>query len=142
MNHSYLIRSEQDLIPLAQKLLSLSLDSRIFSFKGNLGAGKTTFIKVLCDQLNVIDKVSSPTFSIINEYRTRDQKPIYHFDFYRIKNYSEALDLGCEEYINNQCYCFIEWPEKSFGIIPVNCIQISILKKNSERIFNFALQNL
>ena len=139
MGKSYLITKEVDLIPLAQKLLSLYPESRLFSLKGDLGSGKTTFIKAICNKLNVIDKVSSPTFSIINEYRTIDKQSIYHFDFYRINNLSEALDLGCEEYMDNRNYCFIEWPEKSFGIIPNNCIQISILKKNSERIFKFVV---
>ena len=139
MNDAYLITREKDLLPLAQKLLILHPDSRIFSFQGDLGAGKTTFIKALCDKLNVVDKVSSPTFSIVNEYRTIDRQSIYHFDFYRINNLSEALDLGCEEYMDNQNYCFIEWPEKSFGVIPDNCIQVSILKRNSERIFNFVV---
>ena len=107
---------------------------------GEIGVGKTTFIKYLCQELGVDpSSVNSPTYAIVNEYETLGDQLIFHFDFYRIKDENEAYDMGYENYFYSNHYCFIEWPEKSFGIIPVNCIQISILKKNSERIFNFAL---
>ena len=110
----------------------------VIRIDGAMGAGKTTLISEICKKMGVLEATSSPTFSLVNNYQGK-KEPIYHFDFYRINNLSEALDLGCEEYMDNRNYCFIEWPEKSFGIIPNNCIQISILKKNSERIFKFVV---
>jgi len=90
-----------------------------------MGAGKTTLIKSLCEYLGVTEPVTSPTFSIVNEYQARDSK-IFHFDFYRLKNETEALDLGYEEYFYSGAYCFIEWPEKIPNLLPEHYIRIKI----------------
>lgn len=100
---------------------------RVWVFEGDLGAGKTTLIKALCDQLNVVDNVSSPTFSIVNEYATATDDTIYHFDFYRIKNEIEALDIGVEEYFYSGDYCFIEWPSKIPSLLPDKYLKITLI---------------
>ncbi len=113
-----------DQIPqAAAKLLEYSEDYKIFLFYGEMGAGKTTFIKALCDELGVTDTVSSPTFSIVNEYIGLN-KTVYHFDFYRIKNQTEAMDLGYEDYLYSGNYCLIEWPEKIPDLIPEKFIEL------------------
>jgi tRNA threonylcarbamoyladenosine biosynthesis protein TsaE len=109
----------------ASELISFAKDSRIFLFYGAMGAGKTTLIKSLCENLGVTEPVTSPTFSIVNEYQGRDSK-IYHFDFYRLKNESEALDLGYEEYFYSGAFCFIEWPEKIPNLLPAHYIRVKI----------------
>lgn len=116
-----------DLDSLAVLLLNDHPEARIFAFSGELGAGKTTFIQVLCRKLGVTDVVNSPTFAIINEYRAADGYPVYHFDFYRIRNIMEALDLGLDEYFSSGCYCFIEWPENIGQLLPREAVYISIL---------------
>jgi len=90
-----------------------------------MGAGKTTLIKVLCENLGVTEPVTSPTFSIVNEYRG-PANTIYHFDFYRLKNQTEALDMGYEEYFYSGAYCFIEWPEKIPGLLPDRYVSVRI----------------
>ncbi len=99
--------------------------NKIFLFYGEMGAGKTTLIRELCRQLGVTEQATSPTFSIVNEYKGREGK-IYHFDFYRLKTQTEALDMGYEEYFYSGDYCFIEWPEKIDGLLPEHYIQIAI----------------
>ncbi|MFD0751029.1 tRNA (adenosine(37)-N6)-threonylcarbamoyltransferase complex ATPase subunit type 1 TsaE [Mucilaginibacter calamicampi] len=117
--------SLSDLPTIAQQLLSYAGDTRIFLFHGDMGAGKTTLIKSVCAELGVAASVSSPTFAIVNEYeRAKDR--IYHFDFYRLKNQTEALDMGCEEYFYSGDYCFIEWPEKIPDMLPAHYINITI----------------
>jgi tRNA threonylcarbamoyladenosine biosynthesis protein TsaE len=91
---------------------------KIFAFSGELGAGKTTFISALCKQLKVIEPVTSPTYSIIQEYKTSDRKIIYHIDLYRIKSSHEAMEAGIEDCLNSNEICFIEWPEKAPDIFP------------------------
>ena len=110
----------------AQNFLSAHPADRIFAFYGKMGAGKTTFIKALCDNLHVADYVTSPTFALINEYGTTTGKPIYHFDFYRIKNIGEAFDFGYEDYFFSGEYCFIEWPELIEPLLPMNTIKVFI----------------
>lgn len=114
-------------LPNAAKQLINILDKadKTFLFYGEMGAGKTTFIKAFCAALGVEDTVSSPTFSIVNEYHY-PQGIIYHFDFYRLKNQTEALDLGVEEYLDSSEYCLIEWPEKIPDLLPENYLKISI----------------
>ncbi len=99
--------------------------AKILLFYGEMGAGKTTFIKAFCAALGVKDSVSSPTFSIVNEYHY-PAGIIYHFDFYRLKNQTEALDLGLEEYLYSGNYCLIEWPEKIPDLLPENYFKISL----------------
>ena len=117
--------SVSDLSAIAQKLLNFAGDDRIFLFHGEMGAGKTTFIKALCAQLGVDSPVSSPTFAIINEYAGEKHR-IYHFDFYRLKTQTEALDMGCEEYFYSGDYCFIEWPDKIPDMLPSHYISVNI----------------
>lgn len=121
----YLVNSTDDLAAAAQWLLQQKPDSKIFLFNGAMGAGKTTFIKAICEVLDVEDSTSSPTFSIVNEYATA-AGPIYHFDFYRLKDEQEAYDLGYEEYFYSGAYCFIEWPEKIPNILPDDAVNIEI----------------
>ena len=97
--------------------------TKILLFSGEMGAGKTTFIKAFCAALGVKDAVSSPTFSIVNEYHY-PKGIVYHFDFYRLKNQLEALDLGFEEYLSSGNYCLIEWPEKIPGLLPQNYLEV------------------
>lgn len=120
----------------AAKLLIKSFpNDRVFLFYGNMGAGKTTFIKALCDALQVKDNTSSPTFSIVNEYNSA-QGTIFHFDFYRIKEEEEAYDFGYEDYFYSGNYCFIEWPNKIPNLLPVDAktIEIEITSPTSRKI--------
>lgn len=102
------------------------LQSNIFAFFGQMGAGKTTFITALCKELGVSDTVNSPTFTIVNEYRAAKGFPVYHFDFYRINKLSEAYDLGLDEYFGGEGLCLIEWPEKIEEILPEDAVRIEI----------------
>jgi tRNA threonylcarbamoyladenosine biosynthesis protein TsaE len=121
----------------AQSLISFAGSQKIFLFYGNMGAGKTTFIKALCEQLGVAEPVTSPTFSIVNEYACNANK-VYHFDFYRLKNQEEALDMGYEEYFYSGNYCLIEWPEKIPDLLPDHYIKVSIqLQEQQNRLFTF-----
>jgi tRNA threonylcarbamoyladenosine biosynthesis protein TsaE len=119
------ISSIADLPGAASSILKYAGTNRILLFYGDMGAGKTTLIKALCEQLGIIDAVTSPTFSIVNEYAGA-AGPAFHFDFYRLNNQTEALDMGCEEYFYSGNYCFIEWPEKIAGLIPDQYTSISI----------------
>ncbi len=127
--------SLEEIEDIANNLLQQFNTFKIFCFNGNLGTGKTAFIKAMCKVLGSTDDISSPTFSIVNEYLMPEYK-IYHFDLYRLKNLEEAMDIGFEEYIYSNNYCFIEWPEKVAQILPtslvVNC-QLAYLSLN-ERI--------
>ena len=117
----------EDIQVCATQFLELAGDSRIFAFKGEMGAGKTTLIKAICKQLGVEEDVTSPTFAIVNEYQTpRLDVPVYHFDFYRIKNQEEAFDMGYEEYFYSGAYCFIEWPEKVQDLLPNDITHVNI----------------
>jgi tRNA threonylcarbamoyladenosine biosynthesis protein TsaE len=118
-------------------LLKSCPQTRVFTFSGQMGAGKTTFIKALCRQLGVTENTSSPTFSIINEYARTGNSKIIHFDFFRIKDPSEAYDLGCEEYFWSENICMIEWPEKIPDLIPAEAININITLNGTERIITF-----
>lgn len=100
--------------------------NKVILFEGEMGVGKTTLIKELVKELGVNGTVSSPTFSLVNEYQIADKKLIYHFDFYRIKIESEALDMGIDEYLYSSNWCFIEWPEKIPNLVPVSHSKITI----------------
>ena len=102
------------------------LQSNIFAFFGQMGAGKTTFIKAICRALGVEDDVNSPTFTIVNEYRSAKGFPVYHFDFYRINNIAEAFDIGTDEYFGGDGICLIEWPEKIREILPDDCFKVYV----------------
>ena len=122
----------------AEALLAFSGAAKIFIFDGDMGAGKTTFIKSFCRALGVTDVVSSPTYSIVNEYESAGG-PVYHFDFYRIKDIQEAYDLGYEEYFYGRGICLIEWPERVDELLPDHLVkvEISIVDEN-RRVFNFS----
>ena len=113
-----LINSLHELDDAAQKIIEYAGSQKTFLFYGDMGAGKTTLIKSLCKQLGTNDNVASPTFSIVNEYNAPGRN-IYHFDFYRLKTQTEALDMGFEEYLYSGNYCFIEWPENDKTICRV-----------------------
>jgi len=123
---------------IAAQILAHSPDARVMAISGQMGAGKTTFIQALCRQLSVKDAVTSPTFSIVNEYITTDGRPVFHFDLYRLRKPSELLDIGYEDYFFSGNYCFIEWPEIAEQLIPEHCltIHISIDEVTDYRIFS------
>jgi len=128
--------ADTDQLPsIARQLIEFAGSNRIFLFYGDMGAGKTTLIKALCSALGSDDNITSPTFAIVNEYSIQEGK-IYHFDFYRLKNQNEALDLGSDEYFYSGNYCFIEWPEKIPDILPANYIKVAIkvMPDNSRQI--------
>jgi tRNA threonylcarbamoyladenosine biosynthesis protein TsaE len=113
-------------------------DQKHFAVSGNMGAGKTTFIKELCKQLNVKEVVTSPTFALINEYTTGNGTKVFHFDFYRIKKEEELYDLGYEDYVYSDSYCFIEWPEMAPDLIPPHFKKIRIEETGSgKRIIDY-----
>lgn len=128
-NMDFKVNQLADLPEVASRLLSNFPANRIFLFFGEMGAGKTTFIKTLCESLKVDDKVSSPTYSIVNEYHSATGK-VYHFDFYRLKNETEALDMGYEEYFYDGNYCFVEWPEKISNLWPPEFVRVKITVVN------------
>ena len=121
------IDKQDNIHKAAVKFISLMNENTIFAFIGNMGAGKTTFIKSVCEELGVEDVINSPTFSIINEYRSSTTgELIYHFDFYRINKIGEAYDMGTEDYFYSGALCFIEWPEKIKELLPDNTLYINI----------------
>lgn len=122
---SIIAESVSSLSAAAQSILEAASSQKIFLFYGEMGAGKTTLIKELCRQLGVQEQASSPTFAIVNEYKGTKGK-VFHFDFYRLKNQTEAMDMGYEEYFYSGDYCFIEWPEKIPDLLPEHYIRISI----------------
>ena len=116
----------------AKAFLAAMDDRTVFAFHGQMGAGKTTFIKAICEELGVEDVINSPTFAIINEYRSETiGELIYHFDFYRINKLSEAEDIGTEDYFYSGALCFIEWPEKIEDLLPGDVVEVTI-KENPD----------
>lgn len=110
---------------VARRFLDAMDNRTVFAFRGTMGAGKTTFIKALCEELGVQDVINSPTFAIVNEYGpTDDGRLIYHFDFYRINKPEEAYDFGYEDYIYSDALCFIEWPEKIEELLPPDTVNV------------------
>lgn len=127
------INHENELTDVASRILAFTSNERIFLFEGEMGVGKTTLIKSICRQLGINDMVSSPTYSIINEYDYAGGK-IFHFDFFRIKTETEAFDLGFEEYLYSGHYCFIEWPEKIRSLWPLHYVEVVLSHaRNEER---------
>lgn len=120
-----LILSLDKIADAAQEFVAQMGHRRVFAFYGGMGAGKTTFIKALCQQLGVKDAVTSPTFAIVNEYGS-DIGPIYHFDFYRIKNLAEVMDLGFDDYAYSGHLCLMEWPELIEDLLPDNTVSVHI----------------
>ena len=103
-------------------------DHTVFAFYGKMGAGKTTFIKAICEELGVEDVITSPTFAIVNEYTAQDG-PVYHFDFYRIKKLEEVYDMGFEDYFSSGALCLIEWPELIEEVLPEDAVKVTIEEK-------------
>ena len=116
----------EDLTNISEKIVKAAGQNRIWNIVGEMGAGKTTLITRICKILGVKDSVSSPTFSLVNEYLTGSNKTIYHFDFYRIKTISEAYDMGYEEYFYSGNYCFIEWGIRVSELLPSERIDLTI----------------
>lgn len=128
------LQSEEQLPEAAKSFLANFPSSKVFAFHGELGAGKTTFIKAICSQLGVKDAMSSPSFSIVNEYRDEKNNPVYHFDLYRLKSAAEAMDIGIEEYLYSGNYCFIEWPELIEEILPEETVHLNMCVEDGKRI--------
>jgi len=116
----------QDIDSAAKQFVDAIGDSKIIAFYGKMGAGKTTFIKALCQALGVQETVNSPTFAIVNEYRDASDQPIFHFDFYRLRRPEEAYDIGFEEYIDSGALCLMEWPEIIEPLLPEETLRVSI----------------
>jgi tRNA threonylcarbamoyladenosine biosynthesis protein TsaE len=127
------VQSENEIAAAAKAVLDAFPASRSFAFHGEMGAGKTTFIKAICTELGVQDGMSSPTFSLVNEYITNQGETIFHFDFYRIDNENDAYQAGLHEYFDTGNYCFVEWPEKVPSILPTGCVHVNIAVTNHVR---------
>ena len=121
------IQSLDQIHEAARQFVEAMGDNTVFAFYGKMGAGKTTFIKAVCEELGVSDVITSPTFAIVNEYTSETTgDTIYHFDFYRIKKIEEVYDMGYEEYFYNNSICFIEWPELIEDLLPENATKVTI----------------
>ena len=122
----------------ATDILEKCGDRRVFAFDGKMGAGKTTFIKCLCEAMGTEDVVNSPTFAIVNVYEVANGEEVYHFDCYRIKDIREAMDFGAEEYLYSGNYCFIEWAEMIEPLLPEDTVWVKIeVEENGERSLSF-----
>ncbi len=131
----YKAHSLEELKVVAQKYIRDFSERKLVALIGEMGAGKTTFVKAICDVLGVEDSVSSPTFSIVNEYTSAQGETLFHFDFYRIDDEEEALDFGVEEYFDSDAFCFMEWPEKIESLLPEVLLKVKIEEQgNGSRI--------
>lgn len=133
------IKSLSEIEEAAKSFVEVMDQSTVFAFYGKMGAGKTTFIKAVCETLGVTDVVNSPTFSIVNEYRSDTTgELIYHFDFYRIKKLEEVYDMGYEDYFYSGAVCFIEWPELIEDLLPGDAVKVMIEEKeDGSRVVTF-----
>lgn len=129
MNKNY---SLQDLPKIASEIIS-SAKNKTLLFYGQMGVGKTTLIKELCRSLGVLGNISSPTFSLVNEYQTANNDKVYHFDFYRIEDEEEAFDIGIEDYFDSKNWCFIEWPENIENLLPLDAVEIHLSLLDDEQ---------
>ncbi len=120
------ISSIDEIAKAASQFVEAMGESTVFAFYGKMGAGKTTFIKAVCEALGVRDVINSPTFAIVNEYLDGKGEPIYHFDFYRIKRPQEVLDIGYEDYVYSGNVCFMEWPELIEELLPEDVVKVTI----------------
>ncbi len=121
----------------AEQFLDVFNNHYIIAFYGDIGVGKTTFIKAICKLLGVKSNVTSPSFAIVNEYQDINSKTIYHFDLYRIKSTQELLEIGFEEYLYSDCIIFIEWPEIAKNLLPKNTLSVKITDISNERHINY-----
>ena len=122
----------EDLPDIAKEIIHFA-KHKILLFYGEMGVGKTTLIKEIVKQLGVTDTVSSPTFSLVNEYLTSDDEKVYHFDFYRVDDEVEALDMGVEEYFYSKCWCLVEWPNKVENLLPLKSVNITIASNTNQQ---------
>lgn len=123
---TFYIDSLDTINAVAAEFLSNYKSERVLAFYGSMGVGKTTFIKALCEELNVEDTVNSPSFAIVNEYHTAQDDIVYHFDFYRLKEVEEAYDMGYEDYLYSGHYSMIEWPEKIASLLPEGRLEVTL----------------
>lgn len=128
-----IIKDKRYLPAAAKQLLKYSGEKKIFAFYGSMGAGKTTIIKAVCGYLGALDIVSSPTFTLVNEYKTSEGDSIFHIDFYRTKKQEEVYDFGIEEYLTGDSYCFMEWPELIEELLPSETVIVRISVDNNEQ---------
>ena len=135
----FVLKHLSDIEEVAPAFLKALGNHKMIAFYGEMGAGKTTFINGLLSQMSIEDHVSSPTFSIVNEYYSESHGKVYHFDFYRIEDEIEALDIGVEEIFEEDAWCFMEWPEKIDNLIPSNCVSVYIEIENDARIIKLEL---
>jgi tRNA threonylcarbamoyladenosine biosynthesis protein TsaE len=134
-----IIPHKKDIPAAAKKLLAYAGSRKVFAFDGPLGAGKTTIIKSICSLLGAYDTASSPTFTIVNEYRRKSESPLFHIDLYRMKKTEEAYDIGIEEYLSGDHYCFIEWPGIIRDLLPDETLNVIIkVGENEERILEIS----
>ncbi|HBF87528.1 MAG TPA: tRNA (adenosine(37)-N6)-threonylcarbamoyltransferase complex ATPase subunit type 1 TsaE [Bacteroidales bacterium] len=124
---------------IANEFLTYIGNKRVIAFYGSMGAGKTTFIKAICEQLNTKDIAVSPTFAIINEYEITKDESVFHFDMYRIEKVTDAVNIGTLEYFDSGNYCFIEWPEMIEDILPEDCLRVNLFEENGKRVVEFNL---
>ena len=137
MEKQYILNNLESIDKVVAEILNDFPNAKLFSLKGQMGAGKTTLTKSLCKALEVEDNVCSPTFAIVNEYFSGKEGTIYHFDFYRIKNLQEAIDIGFDDYVYSGNYCFMEWCENISPLLPDNITEISIeVAEDNSRIIN------
>lgn len=139
MKHLIEIRSLNELSEASKKFLKILSDSneKKVAFSGEMGAGKTTFISELLKQMGVQNEASSPTFSIVSEYFSNEYGPINHFDFYRLENDNEAYDIGIEEYLGDESFCFMEWPEKIENVLSNQCLWVNLSEVGGIRTLEF-----
>lgn len=137
---TFKISHESELADIAEKLISFCGDERVVLFDGEMGAGKTTFIKEICNFLEVEDVTSSPTFGIVNEYFSPKVDAIYHFDMYRLEEEEEAYDIGIDEMLYSGNFCFIEWPERIENLLPLYYVRVNILVEDLTRIITLTKQ--
>ena len=122
------INSLEEIGKSAKTFVEKMGNHKLFAFYGKMGSGKTTFIKAICEALGVTDVINSPTFAIVNEYMDGNGEPIYHFDFYRIKNIGEVYDIGFDDYIYSDALCFMEWPELVEQLLPDDTVRVEIIE--------------
>jgi tRNA threonylcarbamoyladenosine biosynthesis protein TsaE len=129
MNKNY---SLENLHSIASEIM-MAAENKTLLFYGQMGVGKTTLIKEICKKLGVLDNISSPTFSLVNEYETSNKEKVFHFDFYRITHEEEALDMGIEEYFDNDKWCLVEWPENIENLLPLKAVKIHLTILEDEK---------
>ena len=136
------INSLDNIHEAAKQFIAAMEDNTVFAFYGKMGAGKTTFIKAICEELGVTDVINSPTFAIVNEYRSDETgELIYHFDFYRIQKLDEVYDMGYEDYFYSGALCFIEWPELVEEVLPGDAVKV-IIEEGEDDTRSVCLENM